>query len=329
MIVGESHSWSLVDPNLYIDLTYTMRFAYAASVLFATLALAAPVALQKRAALGDIDILQFALTLEHLENAFFKQGLSTWSVDEFVKANFTESFYSQLKYITHDEETHVLYLEAALKTAGATPVAACSYKFPMTNPHDFVALAATIDGVGAAAYLGAAPLLTSKSYLTAAASILVTEALHQSATRNAVGEVPMANPFGTPMGANAVYSIASQFITSCPDSNTPLPVKPYPGLTISQGMPVAVNTSVSFSVDGQLPSAQCYITFVSGLDILPVEGSVSNGMISAEIPSQVSGQSYAFVTSDNSGNLTDTSILFGPAVLEVTPSSPTFDLSIT
>ncbi|SCU79702.1 LANO_0A07228g1_1 [Lachancea nothofagi CBS 11611] len=305
-----------------------MRFTHAASVFFATSALAVPVALQKRAALGDADILQFALTLEHLENAFYKQALSTWSVDEFVKANFTEDFYSQLKYIAHDEEAHVLYLEAGLKAAGATPVAACSYKFPMTDPQEFVALAATIEGVGVSAYLGAAPLVTSKSYLTAAASILVTEALHQSAARNAIGEVPMANPFGTPMGVNAVYSIASQFITSCPDSNAALPVKAYPGLNVTQGMPLAVNTSISFSVDGQLPSAQSYITFVSGLDVLPVQGMVSNGMISAEVPSQVSGQSYAFVTSDNSGNLTDTSILFGPAILEVTPSSPTFDLSI-
>ncbi|SCU87721.1 LAME_0D11210g1_1 [Lachancea meyersii CBS 8951] len=297
-----------------------------ASLLLASTVSAAP-ALQKRDDI-DPDILQFALTLEHLENAFYKQAVSTWSEDDFIKANFTADFYSQLKYITHDEETHVVFLEKALQAAGVTPVAACTYKFPNTNPQEFVALAATVEGVGASAYLGAAPLVTSKTYLTAAASILVTEAIHQSALRNAAGEVPMANPFGTPLGINAVYSIASAFIESCPSSNAPLPVKAYPGLTVTQGMPVAENISVSFSVAGQLPSSQSYVTFVSGLDILPVEGTVSDNMISAQIPAQARGQTYAFVTCDNSGNLTDSSILFGPAILQVTPPSPTFDLSI-
>ncbi|SCU80333.1 LADA_0B06634g1_1 [Lachancea dasiensis] len=305
-----------------------MRLTLAFSVYFAVSALAVPVALQKRASLGDPDILQFALTLEHLENAFYKQALSTWSVDEFVQANFTEDFYSQLKYIAHDEEGHVLFLESGLKAAGASPVAACSYNFPMTGPKEFVALAATIEGVGVSAYLGAAPYVSSKAYLTAAASILATEALHQSAARGASGAVPMANPFATPMGVNAVYSIASQFISSCPSSNTALPVKAYPGLTVTQGMPVAANTSVTFSVDGELPQSPIFVTFVSGLNVLPVEGSIADGMLSAEVPGKVSGQSYAFVTSDNSGNLTDSSILFGPAILEVTASSPTFDLSV-
>ncbi|KAN0104199.1 hypothetical protein V8E51_009944 [Hyaloscypha variabilis] len=93
----------------------------------------------------------------------------------------------------------------------------------MTTPQEFVTLASVIEGVGVSAYLGAAADITSKAYLTAAGSILVTEALHQSAARGAVGEIPMANVFGTPMGLNAVYTIASGFITACPSSNVALP----------------------------------------------------------------------------------------------------------
>ncbi|ODQ63387.1 hypothetical protein NADFUDRAFT_84512 [Nadsonia fulvescens var. elongata DSM 6958] len=303
-----------------------MKLTYLTGALLATSAIAAPASLVKRDNI-DADILQFALTLEHLENAFYKKALSTWSVDDFTNAGFSADFYSQLKYIAHDEEAHVLYLEAGLKAAGASPVEACEYKFPMQSAQDFVALAATIEGVGVSAYLGAAPLITSKSYLTAAASILVTEALHQSAARNAVGNVPMANALATPMGINAVYSIASSFIGECPSSNAALPVKAYSGLTVTRAMPVSVNTNITFKVDGDIPS-KFYVTFVSGLDVLPVEGSMSDGVIEASIPEAVSGQSYAFITSDNSGNLTDSSILFGPAIIEVTPSSPTFDISI-
>lgn len=125
-------------------------------------------------------------------------------MSEFVAAGFSPFFYDQLKYIAHDEEGHVVFLEAGLTAAGAMPVAACTYSFPMTTPKSFIALAAVIEGVGVSAYLGGAPLISSKAYLTAAGSILVTEALHQAAQRNAIGEIPMANVFGTPMGLNAV-----------------------------------------------------------------------------------------------------------------------------
>lgn len=279
--------------------------------------LAAPATLIKREDM-DGDILQYALTLEHLEDAFYKDALSKWSVDDFTKAGFTSDFYNQLKYVSYDEATHVLYLESGLKAAGLKPVEACEYNFTMSSVKDFVALAATVEGVGVSAYIGASPLVTDKSYLTAAASILATEALHQSAARNAVGEIPMANPFGTPMGLNAVYTIASGFITKCPSTNAALPVKAYKGLSTTNKMPLSTGESISFKADGDVPS-DCFVTYVSGLDVLPVKGSMSDGMIMATIPKEVSGQSYAFITSDKSGNLTDANILYGPAIIEVSP----------
>lgn len=233
-----------------------------------------------------------------------------WSVDEFTAAGFTSMFYDELKYIAHDEEGHVLYLEAGLTAAGATPVEACTYNFPMTTPEEFVALASVIEGVGVSAYLGAASGITSKAYLTAAGAILVTEALHQSAARGAVGEIPMANVVGTPMGLNAVYTIASGFIVSCPSTNMALPVMAYPTLTLVSGEPTAPNATIDLTPK-TMPSGTVYATFVSGLDILPVSTTMMNGMVQAVVPVGVSGQSYVFLTSDNSGNLTDSSILAG------------------
>lgn len=245
--------------------------------------------------------------------------MSEWSVEQFVEAGFTTQFYDTLKYIAHDEEGHVLYLQAGLTAAGADPVKPCQYAFPMTTPKSFVSLAATVEGLGVSAYLGAAADITSKAYLTAAGSILVTEALHQSSTRAADGRQPAANVFGTPLGPNAVFSIASGFITSCPDTNYKLPFMAYENtLTLNSGAPTAFGASINLTPK-TMPQGTFYATFVSGLEILPVEVSMENGAILAAVPEKAEGQSYVFLTSDNSGNLTDSTILAG--MFELSPQS--------
>ena len=84
-----------------------------------------------------------------------------------------------------------------MKTAGVTPVEACKYTFPYTDVKSFITLSSVLEGVGTSAYLGGAPLITSKDYLAVAGSILVTEAIHTSLQRVAIGEIAAANPYGT------------------------------------------------------------------------------------------------------------------------------------
>merc|ERR1711964_524967 len=93
------------------DQILKMRFSTAAVALTAIVSgvTAAPT---KRQDTGDIDavILQYALTLEHLENAFYKKALSEWDEEAFTDAGFSSKFYNDLKYVAHDEEGHVVYL---------------------------------------------------------------------------------------------------------------------------------------------------------------------------------------------------------------------------
>ena len=50
-------------------------------------------------------------------------------------------------------------------------------------------------------------------------------------------------------------------------------------------------------------------------------------MVSTVIPDTVQGQSYAFITSGNvTTSLMDSDVLFGPAIVEVTPPSPSIDI---
>ena len=297
----------------------------AAVLLLAISAIASPV--KRQAAITDADILQYALTLEHLENVFYKGAISKFSLKDFTDAGFSAAYYNNLKYITHDEEQHVMLLTSALTTAGAKPVAACTYSFPYTDVKSFVTLASVLEGVGTSAYLGGAGLITSKAYLGVAGSILVTESLHTSVQRFNLGEVAPANPYGTPLGLNPVFTLAAAFIKSCPTTNVALPVKAFPTLTATQGIPAAPGITFTFSVKGTLPST-FFVVFVSGLDTTSVMPTMQGDMIAATIPATAMGQTYVFLSNaKTNGSITDAQILYGPAIIEVTPPAPTFDLS--
>jgi len=245
----------------------------------------------------------------------------------FLDAGFSASYYSNLKYVAHDEEAHVVLLTSALSAAGVTPVSACTYSFPFTDPKSFVAMASILEGVGSAAYLGAAPAISNKAYLAVAGAILDLEAIHTSLQRFAIGEVAPANPYGSAIIPDAAFTLAAAFIESCPSGNAPLPFKAFPALEATQGNPTSPGLSFTFSTN-PLPSGTFYVTFVNGLVTVSMAASVQGGMIQTTVPMDVSGQTYAFVTSSNVTAVTDAVVLFGPAILEVTPPSPSFDLTI-
>ena len=248
----------------------------------------------------------------------------------FIDAGFSAQYFSNLKYIAHDEEQHVTLLESAITSLGAKPVDACTYSFPYTDPKSFVTLASVLEGVGTSAYLGGAGLIKSPEYLGVAASILVTEAIHTSLQRFTIGEVAPANPYGTALDLNAVYTLAAAFITSCPTTNAALPVKAFPTLTAVQGNPVSPGLSFSFSVGNGMVPANSFVTFINGLMTTAVPATMSGDVISAMVPMTAQGQTYAFITNADPGNGTimDSMVLYGPAIIEVTPPAPTFDISI-
>ncbi|KAI9718499.1 MAG: hypothetical protein M1828_006682 [Chrysothrix sp. TS-e1954] len=300
-------------------------FFTSAAALLASTVSAAPV--EKRQALTDADILQFALTLEHLENVFYKKAISMMTEDDFTSAGFSADYFNNLKYISHDEEQHVEELTAGLTAAGAKPVAACTYDFGFTDPKSFVTLASVLEGVGSSAYLGAAPAIMSKEYLGIAGSILGTEQIHTAIQRTAVGEVGPANPYLTALGPNEVYTLASAFIKSCPSSNMALPFKAFPTLMATQGIPAAPGITFSFSTMMSLPSS-FFVTFVNGLTTTSVPATMDGSMISATIPETTQGQTYVVLTSSNTTMLMDSQVLAGPAIIEVTPPAPEIDDSI-
>ena len=302
-----------------------MKASIISIAVLASAVAAAPtaVSVSKRA---DIDgtILNYALTLEHLEAAFYAEGVKNFTAADFSKAGFNgPNFYKNLKEVARDETVHVNFLTKALTAAGVTPVAACTYDFGNLTADTFLQTASILEGVGVSAYLGAANLITNKDYLTAAASILTVEARHNAYIRNALKKSPFAQPFDVPLDFDQVYSLAAPFIKTCPSSNPKLPVKAFPVLTPTTPMPAKQGGKVTYTIPKgtTLPSGQLYIAFplaVPGTQYMPVTKQ-SDGSLVASVPKLANGpagQSYAILTSSNS-TLTDDNTIAGPAVVNV------------
>ena len=86
------------------------------------------------------------MTLEHLEDTFYREGLANYTEADFAAIGLDATFYDNLKEISADETTHVAFLTAGLTAAGATPVAQCTYDFGVSTPAQFVALASVLEG---------------------------------------------------------------------------------------------------------------------------------------------------------------------------------------
>ncbi len=92
------------------------------------------------------DILNYALTLEHLEAAFYRQGLQNFSQSDFEAAGYDSSFYETLVQISVEENTHVTVITEALESSGSKAVAECSYHFGVSSVETFMITASILEG---------------------------------------------------------------------------------------------------------------------------------------------------------------------------------------
>ncbi|KAH9944917.1 ferritin-like domain-containing protein [Amylocystis lapponica] len=196
------------------------RSALALALTLAALSRAAPTP-QPAAPVDDIHIMNFALTLEYVENTFYKQGLAQFDAQAFEDAGFEPWVRGRFEQISSHEATHIAFLRAAL---GEDAVEPCNYTYPYTDPQSFATLSRTFEGVGAAAYMGATQFISDKETLLASVSIAETEARQNSWVAAAVQhQQPWDGPFATPLSFSGAYSLAAGFISDCPATNMALP----------------------------------------------------------------------------------------------------------
>jgi rubrerythrin len=153
---------------------------------------------------GDIGILNFALTLEYLEAAFYNEATANNKKSSFLKNKQAQVF---LKTVTADENAHVAYLKKAL---GSKAVAAPKVDFGATTSSEapFIKTAVALENTGVHAYSGQALNISAPSTVAAALSILTIEARHASVAglllKATPGNITPDGPFDTPFTAAEV-----------------------------------------------------------------------------------------------------------------------------
>jgi rubrerythrin len=170
---------------------------------------------------SDLKIVNYALTLEYLEATFYQEVLDSGVIKDKRIGDLAKS-------IQQHEQEHVDALTATAKSLGGTPAPKPKTTFQDVidkGASSILQTAATVENLGAAAYLGQAGNIKSKDILAAALSIHSVEARHAAALNELVGRgfgdgkgglagsLP-DGPFAKPMDMAAVLKAVKPFIAS-------------------------------------------------------------------------------------------------------------------
>jgi rubrerythrin len=191
----------------------------------------------------EFDVVQYALFLEHLENAFYRDGLEAFSAADFQRGLrvFREGSLEMsgtifvngskvrddVQRVADHERAHAEDLTALITSLGGTPVVECtSYNFDFSSVEAFMRTAQLLENTGVAAYVGAASCLSTPDFIRVAASIATVEARHASyfdlMTANKV--YPSPYDLARPMGTTVDLVLATGIVGSCEQpANAPQP----------------------------------------------------------------------------------------------------------
>jgi rubrerythrin len=156
---------------------------------------------------GDLGILGYALTLEYLETQFY--------ADAVKSGKLSGKALAVAKEFGDEESQHVAALKATIKKLGGKLPAKPKAKFPLKDQKSILTLAATVENLGANAYLGQAGNIKNKEVLAAALSIHTIEARHASVLNTVTGmDITPDGAFAKPATADEVLKAVKPFLVS-------------------------------------------------------------------------------------------------------------------
>lgn len=230
----------------------------AAGILGGGALLAVPGMAKAHSPADDIDqeILNYALTLEHLEATFYEVGMRRFG------SQLPPRQFRNLTRIMNHERRHVTLftnvIEGAFGAGQAVP--RLDYNFnetAFTNVNRFLTVARLLEDTGVSAYDGAIAHITAAGYLTVGAQIATVEARHASYLRNIKDESPFPEAVDEAVPPRDIATtVRDTFVTSDPDAS---PYGPYESFnaflallpdTLQPAETMAAGTASS-NVDGQ------------------------------------------------------------------------------
>ena len=154
---------------------------------------------------GDIGILNYALTLEYLETAFY--------ADVVKSGLFKGADLETIRKFGAEEAEHVEALTAAVKQLGGKPAPEPKAEFPLKSAKSVLELAGTVENLGAAAYLGQAANIQSPEVLASALAIHSVEGRHAAVLNTLLGEsITPDGAFAKPADVQTVLKSVEPFL---------------------------------------------------------------------------------------------------------------------
>jgi rubrerythrin len=169
----------------------------AGSAFFSYLGPAEALISKKKSKKNDVKILNYALTLEFLEAAFYKQAVANAAYGSSTDLKkFAET-------VAKHEKTHVDFLKTAL---GSAAIKSPKFDFgkAVTDPATFAATAQVLEDTGVSAYLGQVANLLQPGVLRAAGTIATVEARHASWIRFINAATPAPAAFDKPKSEGTI-----------------------------------------------------------------------------------------------------------------------------
>ena len=158
---------------------------------------------------GDVEILNYALTLEFLETEFYVQAAKQVKGLSKYESDLT-------KELRDNEQAHVDALSATIKDLGGKPAAKPKFDFggAFANRAAYLKTANVLEDTGVSAYNGAAPLIESVDVLAAAGGIVQIEARHAAMIRLVRNKPPAPLAFDKASDMDAVLAAVKPFISA-------------------------------------------------------------------------------------------------------------------
>lgn len=159
------------------------------------------------ASANDLEILNYALTLEYLEADFYTKGVEGGA----LKGRTLEL----VSPIRDHEQAHVAAVKQTVSDMGGKPVAKPEFKYPsgtFTSRTKFLKTASVFEELGVTAYHGQVPRVEDPEILKAAAAIAGVESRHAAILADLIDGNPFPSPFEKKMSMKDVLAAAKPFL---------------------------------------------------------------------------------------------------------------------